>query len=658
MGKLKRFLSKKTEGSVLFTVVAVMTVLIIVAMATLTIVNTSTRRTHESFAEDQAYLTARATLESTLACMQNYQFKSPTDNTLDSNPTSNKYYAFSKDVYDLASGNMSASSFTAKASITDGRSYETDVDMLFERVAENTVRITATARIGNMAESTASMVLKCNKPLPQSPFTNAVTTFGNASAQAGLTAFGGSSFMVGNRGTLELTNSKTPLTENTVINGDVYANNQQITIGGKTGEVQYLVIDGDLQIDNGVKLETAGTADDPHTIVFVKGKIGTTTSNKFMGYVDGDEHRPCAQKIDLYCDTVEFQGANDVAVNGDMYIFGDMDESEWIKLENNNRISTNAEHMYVSERSYNILKDLAGKKNGDNSPQYPNIKAFYEAKVTGADGKTEIPRLGTVSGKTGFKTIDEAYDGLVTTTPEEIKKNHDESLTVTSGNGKTITQLVTDKVITPSRDDPYNYGDWGSNGIVLKVNATTQDVKINLTDTTFYNGAKIEIEGNKRVDIYVNNGKNLDLKTGAYISNTEINNIVQSSDKKLNVATKDTTNESTHPQIKSPNIYYHLGDGATVLLDNTGCYLAGYINGPQADLKINGGAEGLSLTYKDDITELTVPNSVAVIGSAVVGSTSGRANGAGFIFVPDTNRSGGFDDSTKNWWQFQFYEVH
>lgn len=177
----------KVGGSVLFTVIVVMMVLVVFLMGTLGLASAANKRAQNSYTSSQAQYTARMAVESVLAAMQND-------------------YVVAKTVNDLATGKMGKNSIpveidTSQLYPKDAGSiaaYGTVTSCTIERAGQDyyyvdnkwtgrdMIKITATAQLGSQENTVSAYIMKKDttiKPLS-----------GPGGAGAGLVAAGAATF--------------------------------------------------------------------------------------------------------------------------------------------------------------------------------------------------------------------------------------------------------------------------------------------------------------------------------------------------------------------------------------------------------------------------------------------------------------------------------
>lgn len=194
----------KVGGSVLFTVIVVMMVLVVFLMGTLGLASAANKRAQNSYTSSQAQYTARMAVESVLAAMQND-------------------YVVAKTVNDLATGKMGENSIpveidTSQLYPKDAGSiaaYGTVTSCTIERagqdyyyvdnkwIGRDMIKITATAQLGSQENTVSAYIMK--KDTTIKPINNpgggggGLVAAGAAKFGTKVSVFGGAGINLGNR---------------------------------------------------------------------------------------------------------------------------------------------------------------------------------------------------------------------------------------------------------------------------------------------------------------------------------------------------------------------------------------------------------------------------------------------------------------------------
>lgn len=314
--------NKKFKGTVLFTVVSVMSILLIFLLGTLVLAASANKRTHRTYASTQAEFAARSAIESFLTAMENND-------------------AIAADVENLTAGspmyvevNLNSNAYGTLATI-DGhdRSIKVEVDntsgnnYIFNDEGSNkgwqlynTIKVTAVAELG---KEQGSVVAYIRKKAPHEPQPCAIK---------GLQTVDGGQFMKSTKATftgglgvglgqddpanvlLEITNDPTFENDLTYINGSIDGKTQMnihaITPSSGT------VVMGDVSIDNAQFVNIDYTVPSNMTVdqvpyLYVEGCMNFEDKaiieatngqpyNIFAGYIPSTGKNNCKIEADLY----------------------------------------------------------------------------------------------------------------------------------------------------------------------------------------------------------------------------------------------------------------------------------------------------------------------------------------------------------------------
>lgn len=252
---------KNPKGTVLFTVVAVMMVMIVFVMATLTIAGVANQRAYDSYSKNQTTYTARSAIEGVYSAM--------TDTT---NPDlSNAVKSLSNGsslpigvtIPDNGMGRIKDDTITVEC-LPASQSYtQTILDSLtgsISTVTRDIVKITATAQLGNEESTVSAYYVKDPMTPKSSIFRNALTTMGSAMTGTSGKAYGGANIGITSTkwadkstGTYE----SMSLSNNGVMTADFMKNGSVSSSGGgefqftKTGQGMVILGDFHQMKDNG-----------------------------------------------------------------------------------------------------------------------------------------------------------------------------------------------------------------------------------------------------------------------------------------------------------------------------------------------------------------------------------------------------------------------
>lgn len=315
--------SKSFKGSVLFTVVAVMMVLIVFVMATLTIAGAANKRAYASYSKSQTAYTARSAIESVYSAM------SDTTNTALSNAVKGLANGSSMDIEvtlpDSSMGTIKDNKIIVECLPVADRYPQVTIDSSgssLTTVDKDVVRITATAVLGDEESTVSAYYLKDPSSPPPSMFKNALTTMGSALTGTSGKAYGGANVgitaskwidkLTGTYDTMNLSN-------NGVMTADFLSNKSISCSGG--GKFQFtkpnqgMVILGDFNQmkDNGkfesvVDVSTTSMNYNELPYVYVEGDFNLYQDGYF-----GDYNRP----INIYA-------GGSVNVSGNLQFYSDI----------------------------------------------------------------------------------------------------------------------------------------------------------------------------------------------------------------------------------------------------------------------------------------------------------------------------------------------
>ncbi len=239
---------QKLKGSVLFTVVAVMMVVLVFVMSALTIAGATSRRAYSDYAKAQTQYTARSAIDATITYLQ--------DST-----------EFARKVKTL---NNTGDSFDVTVSYESSDGSKDDITVKVELVAKNyaytdgethdVVTITASSSLLDENSSVSLFLLKDSPGSSSGGFSNALTTLGSFNPGSGkITSYGGTSVNLNVENGLASTDTmKTPESNNAAYSGNLIFNSSIKVANGKPifrfdkdiyGAPQGMVVYGDFDLD-------------------------------------------------------------------------------------------------------------------------------------------------------------------------------------------------------------------------------------------------------------------------------------------------------------------------------------------------------------------------------------------------------------------------
>lgn len=421
------------NGAVLIMVLTVMFVLIIMLMATLTVVSTASQRIYAKYEENQAYYTARSALDVFSEKMLNdaklevtpggntqgfeLQEKLYTiivhDGATDDKPQGDDadgdgigdtaatgknddiygvpdkdYVEYKVDLPQLA-GNVSGKLYS-NFSDDDGVKIRVEViDRSYDPTGNRKkdymrIKVTSTATVQGV-ESTAAAIFGSKKP-PANTATRAVTVTGDGSFTTNnSTVLGGVAV-----DPVAATSSNTP----TIWGNTYFGSNYQLSSNGPQivlTEDQWVYFGGDVVSNNGLRVKSAISDNTKRPNVFIDGNFDASTNQITTGE-DGNEINIIVSNLgdetkgnfkisnngythwgDLYVMGDAKMASNGSTINGDLYVAGDLDSRG-----GNNRVNVTGKIVVGG----NILTDT----NGDGSPKnYPNAGGSIITSASASD---------------------------------------------------------------------------------------------------------------------------------------------------------------------------------------------------------------------------------------------------------------------------------
>lgn len=314
---------KSFKGSVLFTVVAVMMVLIVFVMATLTIAGAANKRAYASYSKNQTTYTARSAIESVYTAM------SDTSNTALSNAVKGLANGSSMEISvtlpDASMGTIKDNKITVQCLPVADRYSQVTIDSAtnsLKSVDRDVVKITATAVLGTEESTVSAYYLKDPSSPPPSMFKNALTTMGSALTGTSGKAYGGANVGITSSkwtdkatGTYDSMN----LQNNGVMTAD-FLSNKSITCGGggkfqftKPGQGMVILGDFNQQKDNG-KFES---------IVDVSATSMNYNELPYV-YVEGDFNLYQDNYFGSYNNPINIYTGGSLNVNGNLRFYSDI----------------------------------------------------------------------------------------------------------------------------------------------------------------------------------------------------------------------------------------------------------------------------------------------------------------------------------------------
>lgn len=661
---------KRTKGVVLFTVVAIMFMLLIMIMATLAVVSSANRRTYTKFKENQAYFTARSGLESVTTALWNYTYDSGNRNDWHSYTDNSIYNSFLSMMYDtsdpnnlqrttqyIVTGNLTIDQLEANSDVAKivvefpqpeknvgGSNQVVNGDLAYlygectvyiQKTGLKTAKIISHSKLGD-CEST---VVLYTGPKTEKPniFKNAVTTFSGAGAD-NMSVYGGTAANISADPSdplidVNYTNSGTTVTGSGYMNANAKTDNVNITIGESSW-----VVAGDFTINNQPSITT--TYDDIK--MYVGGKISGNMPK--IGTAD--------KRIDVYCDT--YESYNGGEIYGDLYIFDENNAGATIK----GTIHGNVYYMGTGNISFENT-NISGTLYTGGTITHTNNLTLNGATYGPSDSDADIMTNAGITAPSDPPTKEEVLKDLPSL--EDVQKvyaapdgsgnvyNAWAYKTTGAAGSEVYTPYTPDKVADYKNND--NWVEWGGiSGLTMEngyyvIDATTNDINYHVSasySTFIPNDAKLMIKGTNQVNFYFDEG-NYSFPDRSIVTNESIlnaGNIVMSSTGTNNITL------NTH-------MYFW---GASNVYLNNNPQINSYVYAPDSNLYIATAGPALdrisgNISYDGDNT-ITNSN-VTGIGSLVFNTMNG-ANASKYFYLPQKSDTPDVGTPGK-FWQDLYY---
>jgi len=441
MKEEKLLRKKNVKGSVLFTVVAVMMVMIVFVMATLTIAGAANKRAYASYSKNQTTYTARSAIESVYSAM------SDTTNTAlaDAVKSLSNGGSLSIGVTLPTEPNGSTPMGTIKDNIITveclptSQQYEQTIfdptTGAISKVKRDVVKVTAVAQLGDEESTVSAYYLKDPIKTTGSMFKNALTTMGSANTGTSGKAYGGANIgitaskwidkLIGQYDTMSLSN-------NGVMTADFISNKSIFCSGGgsfqftKAGQGMVILGDFNQQKDNGkfkssVDVSTTSINYNDLPYVYVEGDFNLYQDGTF-----GESTKP----INIYSGgTVNVNG--NLNIYSDIYIYDhdfskDASDSDITLQEETDNVLNATSNFWTGSNSSGLLEwvDTLVTKNNDNPSVGSNL--FSKGSVAIGQGNQQYQLQGDV-----IVEKDLTLDGGIQTSGSIVCK---ETLTIRHGN--------------------------------------------------------------------------------------------------------------------------------------------------------------------------------------------------------------------------------
>ncbi|MGN0607554.1 MAG: hypothetical protein ACI4JM_13645 [Oscillospiraceae bacterium] len=351
--------NKKLKGSVLFTVIAVMMVVLVFVMSALTIAGATSKRAYSDYSKAQTQYTAHAALEATMKYLRDYDISTDKDgNTVEKNNalgTAVAELGTSSGTIELpvsfmekdGEGNLSPDNAVA----TDGKATVkikciNDSYIYTDGKEHSVVVVTASATLAGVTTE-ESMVLLKDPPKKDVPLggPNSLTSMSGVTGSTNPFIIGGASANVLTEPIPEISvTNNSAFIGTTVINTNYNPINTDTKIKLATGEG--FTVFGDFTLSGQIYFETnctvAPTDYKEIPYLFVDGllKQGGNFTKFSVSEVANGNMTP----MNIYCKGIQVkseQSSSGFNVKGDIYIFGGKDSA-------GNDIKTSLEYSNVS----------------------------------------------------------------------------------------------------------------------------------------------------------------------------------------------------------------------------------------------------------------------------------------------------------------------
>lgn len=458
---MKKGKKKTLKGSVLFTVVSVMALMIIFLTGTLALASASNNRAHKSYSSSQASYTARAAIQSFTEAMQREEGivaavqalgKDGRDTVMYPEVTIGDSTLGVVGYYD-ASGTWHGDAITVElvsegeeyAYYHDGKSGTTSADWH----PVDIVRITATCRVGK-EEETVSAVIKKSESGASAGSTpsriKGLQSIGEGYMPAGGTITGGLGLGLTNsiRETFKIRNKTILETTLTFINGSLIPESSGISIRVKDPKdkdknpmpYSETIINGNLYIPNNNFIIVDYTMTDNFTqkeipYLYVDGAVFTRTAQNFLtNSYDQNPTPGTGQPYNIFCGT--FRMENQINFSGvDLYLMDEYTTADPYTLvmqvsdqpdpttgkviptdtmqmtRGDNKVGANSSYLYNWVNSVKNKTEMQHRSVGGNiycngNLNLSNIEVHGDVRVMGdcvIDGNCFIRAHGDENGK-------------------------------------------------------------------------------------------------------------------------------------------------------------------------------------------------------------------------------------------------------------------
>lgn len=382
---------QKLKGSVLFTVVAVMMVVLVFVMSALTIAGATSRRAYSDYAKAQTQYTARSAIDATITYLQ--------DST-----------EFARKVKTL---NNTGDSFDVTVSYESSDGSKDDITVKVELVAKNyaytdgethdVVTITASSSLLDENSSVSLFLLKDSPGSSSGGFSNALTTLGSFNPRSGkITSYGGTSVNLNVDDGLNPSDDPMKITESNgaAYSGNLIFNSSIKVANGKPifrfdkdiyGTPQGMVVYGDFDLDGTQseakfisEVDYTGVTDVEYSEVpylFIDGTFDLSDGVTEVGSANSG--------FNIFCNQFLYGSQNNRQVYADTYIWNSDPNYDSLiqKFKDYNDFAYDY-YNYTGERGHNYTRFYGDMFMSSYSYNFNENNKFV-SKI-GNDGGTQL----------------------------------------------------------------------------------------------------------------------------------------------------------------------------------------------------------------------------------------------------------------------------
>ncbi len=362
--KMRENSGKKLKGSVLFTVIAVMMVIIVFVMSALTIAGATSRRAYSDYAKSQAQYTARSALDATLKYLRNGVYDA--HGNLVNNDFANQVASLNKSSAPIEldiNFSDAATGAADKAVAKDGAAKVTvkclnDNYQYYDGSIHSVVMLTATVTLAGETSEESIVILKDPPSTPGKGGANAVTSLASFTAGTAPGILGGSSVNLLQDASVTSTswyNANGIINGSAIVNSDLHIENlKEIVLNKGEGVTIY----GDLTLGNRLNIKSIAdlsniSAYKEIPYFFVDGAV-YLNADKTVATIGGGGFSPMGPSssgvgVNIYCKQLIFE-----KLNGGSHIYADV--YTWERDTNLTNIDSLKDIGYYNETSAFVSK--------------------------------------------------------------------------------------------------------------------------------------------------------------------------------------------------------------------------------------------------------------------------------------------------------------